>query len=426
LGPSPPSTPSLIWQDILECLRLGRKEFELTQQFHHVFWAGDLNYRVELPFDDAVSHALQGPAGLPPLRAADQLEREKGAGRAFWGFREAPVKFAPTYKCVIPSPADAPEPSSSAAAAPPPARAYANKRGQAPSFTDRVLYYSLPKCEAGRNSHHLISPHPIPSHPISSPPIPYHTIPYHTIPYHTIPYHTIPSHPIPSHPISSHRCEAELNVTAYDAAPGITLSDHTPVGASFELKLRSHPRLDRPEKDASGVAPSSPRHQPASQVHLRLSSLSVEVINRRKPSLGEMGDEQQVLPAPALSRLCVITDPSPHPTPSPPLALGEMSDEQQVHHLPSYRTFTFTLTLTLTLTLPPPLYGRCTTCPRTAPSTPPSRPTTTRTPTTATTRRTVPRAASRPREATWASRWPPRFRQSRRVHSSDASRATRA
>ena len=172
------------YTDILECLRLGRKEFELGQQFHHVFLAGDLNYRVELPFEEAKAHAESSPPELAPLLGACQLKKEKEGGRTLQGFREAPITFAPTYKCHV--------------GKHPGHRTYANKRDQAPSFTDRVLHYSMP------------------------------------------------------------RCESELQVTSYDAAPTITLSDHTPVAASYELKLRA-----------------PPKPEPAAHVQLRLSELKV-------------------------------------------------------------------------------------------------------------------------------------------------------
>ena len=172
------------YTDILECLRLGRKEFELGQQFHHVFLAGDLNYRVELPCEEAKAHAESSPPELAPLLGACQLKKEKEGGRTLQGFREAPITFAPTYKCHV--------------GKHPGHRTYANKRDQAPSFTDRVLHYSMP------------------------------------------------------------RCESELQVTSYDAAPTITLSDHTPVAASYELKLRA-----------------PPKPEPAAHVQLRLSELKV-------------------------------------------------------------------------------------------------------------------------------------------------------
>lgn len=40
------------FHDILKGLNLGQKSvFDLTNQFHHVFWFGDLNYRIALEVD---------------------------------------------------------------------------------------------------------------------------------------------------------------------------------------------------------------------------------------------------------------------------------------------------------------------------------------------------------------------------------------
>ena len=37
--------------DILKGLNLGHKSsYDLTNQFHHVFWFGDLNYRIDLDY----------------------------------------------------------------------------------------------------------------------------------------------------------------------------------------------------------------------------------------------------------------------------------------------------------------------------------------------------------------------------------------
>ena len=138
-----------------------------------------------------MAHAERPSPELQPLLEADQLRREMAGLRTMQGFHEPPIHFAPTYKCTL---GKYP-------------RTYANKRDQAPSFTDRVLHYSMP------------------------------------------------------------RCEHELRVTSYDAAPSITLSDHTPVGASYALKLRAHPRADVGYRGGAGSV----------HTHLRLSSITVEL-----------------------------------------------------------------------------------------------------------------------------------------------------
>lgn len=102
----------------------------MSQQFHHLFWFGDLNYRCELPFAAAVACAERHtPQDLEALLATDQLRREMREGRAFAGFSEAPITFAPTYKYEM----EGRHP-----------RRFANKREQSPSYCDRVLTRSLP------------------------------------------------------------------------------------------------------------------------------------------------------------------------------------------------------------------------------------------------------------------------------------------
>ena len=45
--------------DILKGLNLGQKGvFGITHQFHHVFWFGDLNYRIDLDVQVRDFHSL--------------------------------------------------------------------------------------------------------------------------------------------------------------------------------------------------------------------------------------------------------------------------------------------------------------------------------------------------------------------------------
>jgi hypothetical protein len=80
-------------------------------QFHHVFWVGDLNYRVNLGAQGtpgefsrclrAIKRGADGPDGWRGLLRRDQLAHQMLAQRAFataGGFRELPVTFKPTYR----------------------------------------------------------------------------------------------------------------------------------------------------------------------------------------------------------------------------------------------------------------------------------------------------------------------------------------
>ena len=86
-----------------------------------VVFSGDLNYRLDLPREEAERGAVAG--SLADLLAYDQLKNERAKRRAFTGFLEGPIRFAPTYKYDKRS--DVYDSS---------------KKMRIPSWTDRVLY----------------------------------------------------------------------------------------------------------------------------------------------------------------------------------------------------------------------------------------------------------------------------------------------
>ncbi|KAF9113422.1 inositol polyphosphate 5-phosphatase [Mortierella sp. AM989] len=71
-------------------------EIDITEQFDYTFWAGDLNYRVDLPRAKAEECLQKGD--IETLLANDQLTAQRKAGNVFDGFMEAPIRFKPTYK----------------------------------------------------------------------------------------------------------------------------------------------------------------------------------------------------------------------------------------------------------------------------------------------------------------------------------------
>jgi hypothetical protein len=103
----------------------------------HVFFFGDANYRVELPFERTVSLVSSRQFGA--IMAHDQMVKEMGKGRAFVGFYEGRVDFPPTYRWLR-------ERSE-----------FSWKRGQTPSYTDRVLHRSLPGCASAVTLHDYTS-----------------------------------------------------------------------------------------------------------------------------------------------------------------------------------------------------------------------------------------------------------------------------
>jgi tetratricopeptide (TPR) repeat protein len=95
--------------------------------FHALFFFGDLNYRVEMPREQVLTYIENGDSSM--LLSRDQLRRAQGEGAAFVGFHEGPITFVPTYRC------------------------WRNREGfsddkmRIPSWTDRVLWRTLPACD---------------------------------------------------------------------------------------------------------------------------------------------------------------------------------------------------------------------------------------------------------------------------------------
>ncbi|XP_020487590.1 phosphatidylinositol 3,4,5-trisphosphate 5-phosphatase 1 [Labrus bergylta] len=88
--------------NILRFLNLGDKKlnpFDITHRFTHLFWLGDLNYRVELPSTEAeymVTKIKQQQ--YQELLSKDQLSMERNDGKVFLHFAEEEITFAPTYR----------------------------------------------------------------------------------------------------------------------------------------------------------------------------------------------------------------------------------------------------------------------------------------------------------------------------------------
>ncbi|CAE1280019.1 SHIP2 [Acanthosepion pharaonis] len=87
------------YRDIIKGLSLGQKHlnvFDVTNQFHHVFWFGDLNYRVEENIQCVLNKLRDGD--IDSLLELDQLKMAQDCKDAFVGFREEPITFLPTYR----------------------------------------------------------------------------------------------------------------------------------------------------------------------------------------------------------------------------------------------------------------------------------------------------------------------------------------
>ncbi|UIZ21290.1 hypothetical protein KXD40_000498 [Peronospora effusa] len=79
---------------------MGHYSFDLTEQFHHVVWMGDLNYRIVFLDPQMVLHMLEEGRNLELHDKFDGLLNDRRNGGVFEGFTE-PHKFPdfyPTYK----------------------------------------------------------------------------------------------------------------------------------------------------------------------------------------------------------------------------------------------------------------------------------------------------------------------------------------
>ncbi|KAA0150705.1 hypothetical protein FNF29_05042 [Cafeteria roenbergensis] len=104
-----------------------RTGLDFLHSHEHVFFFGDVNYRVELPFEQAVELHEQGR--FDELVARDQLRAQQAMRRVFVDFQEGRIDFGPTYRW------DRKQ------------AVFSNKRAQCPSYTDRVLHRSAPGVE---------------------------------------------------------------------------------------------------------------------------------------------------------------------------------------------------------------------------------------------------------------------------------------
>uniref|UniRef100_A0A8C7QY73 phosphatidylinositol-3,4,5-trisphosphate 5-phosphatase n=1 Tax=Oncorhynchus mykiss TaxID=8022 RepID=A0A8C7QY73_ONCMY len=85
--------------DILRLLSLGDRQlsaFDVSLRFTHLFWCGDLNYRLDLDVQDILKHVSKRE--FDELMCADQLTQERHKRKAFLNFKEEKIAFPPTYR----------------------------------------------------------------------------------------------------------------------------------------------------------------------------------------------------------------------------------------------------------------------------------------------------------------------------------------
>ncbi|XP_038050530.1 phosphatidylinositol 3,4,5-trisphosphate 5-phosphatase 2B-like isoform X2 [Patiria miniata] len=87
------------YHDILRGLSLSSKGlsvFDLTNQFHHLFFLGDLNYRIEWNVPEILENIKHKNYAV--LFEHEQLKREKDKNKIFVDFDEEDISFPPTYR----------------------------------------------------------------------------------------------------------------------------------------------------------------------------------------------------------------------------------------------------------------------------------------------------------------------------------------
>ncbi|XP_075040612.1 phosphatidylinositol 3,4,5-trisphosphate 5-phosphatase 2A-like isoform X2 [Mixophyes fleayi] len=123
--------------EILRGLMLGNETlrgFQLPLRLTHLFWAGDLNYKLDMPVQDVLQCIYSGQHQL--LFPVDQLNQERERKKIFLGFKEEPITFPPTCRYERGS------------------RMYDLQKTKttgtrifAPSWSDRILWTSYPDTE---------------------------------------------------------------------------------------------------------------------------------------------------------------------------------------------------------------------------------------------------------------------------------------
>nr|XP_023648302.1 phosphatidylinositol 3,4,5-trisphosphate 5-phosphatase 2 isoform X1 [Paramormyrops kingsleyae] len=85
--------------DILRLLSLGDKQlssFDISLRFTHLFWFGDLNYRLDMDIQEILNYINRKE--FEPLLKVDQLNLEREKNKVFLRFAEEEITFPPTYR----------------------------------------------------------------------------------------------------------------------------------------------------------------------------------------------------------------------------------------------------------------------------------------------------------------------------------------
>ncbi|XP_049850398.1 phosphatidylinositol 3,4,5-trisphosphate 5-phosphatase 2B-like [Schistocerca gregaria] len=113
-------------------IKLGRRNCDISNQFHHIWVFGDLNYRVLTDWNHC--DRLISARDWQTLESYDQLIQEQKKEKILYDFIEGPLNFSPTFKVARGSP-----------------DCYSSQR--IPSWCDRILVHSLPNCSLRTNNY---------------------------------------------------------------------------------------------------------------------------------------------------------------------------------------------------------------------------------------------------------------------------------
>lgn len=114
------------WEILKDLRENNNRQFDLPSLSDYFFWMGDFNWRVTEEFYEVQSKVLKG--NLKEILEFDQQKEVKEWG-LFSQLKEGPINFRPTYRRLLHT-----------------NDSFSNKKGQSPSWTDRIVYCSKPNC----------------------------------------------------------------------------------------------------------------------------------------------------------------------------------------------------------------------------------------------------------------------------------------
>jgi len=113
--------------DIMKNMRFGDHKVESTAQFDYFFFMGDMNFRVDYPYEEAVEEIQAG--NYDNMKRNDQFFKEKKSSQFLNSLEEGSIKFKPSYRRLRHD------------------TGFSNKKNQTPSWCDRILYKGQPARE---------------------------------------------------------------------------------------------------------------------------------------------------------------------------------------------------------------------------------------------------------------------------------------